>query len=102
MLRANIRCQDDSIRRSTRFKPSLLHFNKFDMNNNHSSVNSTYNDHSILNFRLQFTPNQVDFPTDLLDKVVLTKVVMQPTKKPRIVGPHKSYQRKMTARENDA
>ena len=52
MLRANIRCQDDIIRRSTRFKPSLLHFNKFDMNNNHSSTNSIYNDHSVLNFPL--------------------------------------------------
>ena len=59
MLRANICCQDDIIRRSTRFKPSLLHFNEFDMNNNHLSTNSTYNDHSVLNFPLQFTPNQV-------------------------------------------
>ena len=94
MLRANIRCQDDSIRRSTRFKPSLLHFNEFDMNNNYLSVNSTCNDHSILNFQLQFTPNQVDYTTYLLDEVILTEVVIRPTKKPRSVGPHKSILKK--------
>ena len=94
MLRANICCQDDSIRQSTRFKPSLLHFTKFDMNNNHLSVNSTHNDHSILNFPLQFTPNQINYTADLLDKVVLTEVVMRPTKKQRSVGPHKSILKK--------
>ena len=50
MLRANIRCQDDIVCQSIRFKPSPLHFNKFNMNNNHLLVNSTCNDHSILNF----------------------------------------------------
>ena len=82
MLRANIRCQDDIVYWSTRFKPSLLHFNKFDINNNYVFVNPTYNDHSILNFPLQFTPNHVDSTTNLLDKVVLTEVVMRLMKKP--------------------
>ena len=59
------------------------------MNNNHLSTNSTYNDHSVLNFPLQFTPNQVDSTTNLLDEVVLTEVILQPTEKPRSVGPHK-------------
>ena len=90
MLCANICCQDDIIRQSTRFKPSLLHFNKFNMNNNHLSTNSTYNDHSVLNFPLQFTPNQVDYTTNLLDEVVLIKVILRPTKKPRSVVPNKS------------
>ena len=71
MLRATICCQDDFICRSTRFKLSILHFNEFDMNNNHLSTNSEYNDHSVLNFSLQFTLNQVDSTTDLLDEVVL-------------------------------
>ena len=94
MLNANIRYQDDSICRFTRFRPSLFHFNEFDMNNNHLSTNSTYDNHSILNFPLQFIPNQVDSTTDLLDEVVLTEVVMRPTKKPRSVGPHKSILKK--------
>ena len=89
MLRATIHCQDDIICISTRFKSSLLHFNKLDINNNHLLTNSEYNDHSVLNFPLQFTPNQVDSTTDLLDEVVLTEVVLRPTEKPRSVGPHK-------------
>ena len=64
------------------------------MNNNHLSVNSTNNDHSVLHFPLQFTPNHVDYTTDMLDEVVLTKVVMRPTKKHRSVGPHKSILKK--------
>ena len=59
---------------------SLSLFNKFNMNNNHLSVNSTCNDHSILNFLLQFTPNQVDYTIDLLDEVVLTEAVIRPIK----------------------
>ena len=90
LLRANISCREDIIRRPTRFKPSRLQSNKFDMNNKHVSVNSTHNDHSIHNFLLQFAPNHVDPTTDLLDEVVLTKVVLRPTEKPRSVGPHKS------------
>ena len=61
-----------------------------ELNNNHLSTNSEYNDHFVLNFSLQFTLNQVDSTTDLLDEVVLTEVVLQPTKKPRSVDPHKS------------
>ena len=49
MLRATIRCQDDIICRSTRSKSSLLHFNELNINNNHLSTNSEYNDHSVLN-----------------------------------------------------
>ena len=64
------------------------------MDNNHILTNSTYNDHCVFNFPLQFTPNQVDSTIDLLDEVVLTEVVMQPTKKPKGVGPHNSILKK--------
>ena len=47
MLCAIIRCQDDIIHRSTRFKSSLLHSNELDIDNNHLSTNSEY-------FPLQF------------------------------------------------
>ena len=83
MLRANIRCQDDIICRSTRFKLSLLHFNELHINNNHSSTYSEYNDHSVLNFPLQFTPNQVNSTINLLNNVVLIEVILQPNKKLR-------------------
>ena len=49
IVRANLSYQDDIIRQSTRFKSSLLHSDKFDMNNNHLSVNSTHTEYSILN-----------------------------------------------------
>ena len=99
MLRANMRCQDDIICRSTKFKPSLLHFNELDIDNNHLLTNSECNDHSILNFPLQFAPNEIDSTTDLLDNVVLTEVVLQP-KKPRSVGPHKSILKKNGNKRN--
>ena len=35
-------------------------------------------------------PKKVDSNTDLVDEVILTEVVLRPTKKPRSVGPHKS------------
>ena len=89
MLCAILFCQDAIIRRSTRFKLSLLHFNKLDIDNNHLSTNSEYNDHSGINFQLQFALNQVDTTTNLLDDVVLTEVVLRPTEKPRSVGQHK-------------
>ena len=100
MLHANICCQDDIICQSTRFKPSLLHFNEFNMNNNHLSTNSTYSDHSVINFPFQFTPNHVDSTTNLLDEMVLTKVVTRSTKNPRSVGPHKSILKEMITRGN--
>ena len=94
MLKATIRCQDDIICRSTRSKSSLLYFDKLDIDNNHLLIDSEHNDHSVPNFPLQFAPNQVDSTTDLLDNVVLTKVVIRPTEKPRSVGPHKSKLKK--------
>ena len=98
LVRIDLSCQDDIIRRSTRFKPPLLHSNEFNMNYNHLSVDSTHTDHSILNFPPQFTSNQVDSTTDLFDEVVSTEVVstevvIRPTEKPRNVGPHKSLDR---------
>ena len=69
MLCANISCQDDIIRQSTIFKPSLLYSFKFDLNNNYFLVNSTHNYHYILNFPLQFTSNHVDPTTNLLDEL---------------------------------
>ena len=89
MLHATICCQDDVICRSTKFTLSIVYFNKLAVNDNHLLINSENNGHSIINFSLQFTLNQVDFATNLLDNMVLTKFVLQPTKEPRSVGPHK-------------
>ena len=51
-----------------------------------------------LNHRQDITNHtliQVDSNTDLLDKVILTEVIPQPTKKPRSVGPHKLISKKI-------
>jgi len=51
-----------------------------------------------LNHRQDITNHaliQIDLNTDLLDKVILTKVVPQPTGKPRSVGPHKLIPKKI-------
>ena len=89
MLCAIICYQDDIIHRSTRSKPSLLYFNKLDINNNHLSKKSEYNDHSVLHFPLQFSPNQVDSTTNLWNDVVLTKYDLLPNQKPRSIDLHK-------------
>ena len=56
-------CQDAIIRRSTKFKLSLVHFNKLDIDNNYLSTDSEYDDYSGINFPLQFALNQVDSTT---------------------------------------
>ena len=94
MLCATICRQDDTVCRSRRFKLSILHFNKLDIDNNHLSTNSEYDNYSSIYFPIESAPNQVDSTTDLLDDVVLTEVVLQPTEKPRSVGPHKSILKK--------
>ena len=60
------------------------------MDNGDLSTKSEYENRSNINFPLHHALNQVDSSTNLLDKVILTEVVLQPTKKPRSVGPHKS------------
>ena len=76
MFQATIRCQVDTICRSTRFNSYLLHFNKLDANNIYLLTKSEYNDHFVLIFLPRFTRNQVDSTTDLLDDVDLTEVVL--------------------------
>ena len=87
MLHATILCQGNIICISTRFKFSLLHFNELDVNNNHLLLKSEYNDHSVLNILLRSTHYQVDSTTDQLDNVVLSEVVLQPTKKTKECRP---------------
>ena len=53
---------------------------KGDVGNNHLLTDSGYDNHSCNNFSFHCDLNQVDLSTDLLDKVILPKVVIQPTK----------------------
>ena len=99
MLCAIICRHDDIICRSTRFKLSLVHFKELDIDNNHLLTNSEYNDCSVINFPLQFALNQVDSTTDMLDNMILTEVVLRPTKKQRSVGPHRLISKKTRSKK---
>ena len=94
MLRALGHRQNITLRGSTKLKLSLLPFEELNRGIDHLSTNSEYDTRSRINFPLRHAPNQVDSNTNLLDKVILTKVVLRPTKKSRNVGPHKSILKK--------
>ena len=74
--------QDISLQKSTRIEPPSLPFDEPNSYNECIFIGRKYND------QLYFL-NQVDSNTDLLDDVLLKRVVVQPTEKPRSVGPHK-------------
>ena len=98
MLWAIICRQDAIICKSTRFKSSLLHFNELNIDNNHLSTNSEYDDYSGINFPLQFALNQVDSTTNPLDDVILTEVVLRPTKNQGMQAHTDRHQRKLEAK----
>ena len=50
------------------------------MDNGYLSTKTEYDNCSNVNFQLHHALNQVDLNTNLLDKVILTKVVLQPPK----------------------
>ena len=57
-------------------------------------MKSEHDNHFNINSPLHHALNQVDLNTNLLDEVILTEVVLRPTKKPRSVGPHKLISKK--------
>ena len=94
MLHSLNHCKDITVRENTKLKSPLLPFDKLNMVNNDLSINSIYNNRFNINFPLHHTLNQVDLNTDLLDEVILTKVVLQPTEKTRSVGLHRLISKK--------
>ena len=71
-----------------------------DVGNNHLSTDSGYDNYSCINFPFHGTLGQVYSSTNLPYKVILTKVIIQPTKKSRSVGPHKSIPKKIETKRN--
>ena len=86
--------QDITARENTKLKSSLLPFEELIMDNNDLSTQSEYDNCFNINFPLHHALNQVDLNTNLLDKMISTEVVLQPTKKQRIICPHKSISKK--------
>ena len=99
MLRALNHCQDIIVRASKRLKSSLLPFEELNIDINHLSMNSEYNNRFSANFSCHHAPKQVDLNTNLLDEVILTEVVLRPTEKPKSVGPHKFILKKKWQQE---
>ena len=77
----------------------FLIFHSYIINALPPSTNSEYNDNSGINFSLQFTLNQVDSTTNLLDNVVLTEVFLRPTEKPWSVSPHRLISKKTRSKK---
>ena len=86
--------QDITARENTNLKSSLLPYEELVIINGNLSTKSEYINRPNINFSLHNTLNQVDLNTNLLEEVILTKVVLRPTKKPRSVSPHKSISKK--------
>ena len=86
--------QDITVRGYTKLKSSLLPFEELNMGNDNLSMNSNFGDRSNINFPIHYALNQVDSNTNMLDKVILTELVLQPAQKPRSDGPHKSILKK--------
>ena len=87
-------CQDITIRKYTKLKSYFLPLEGLNMGNDDLSTNSKYDDCSNINFLLHHALNQVDSNTNILDKVIVTEVVLRQTKNSRSVGPHKSKSKK--------
>ena len=100
MLCSRNHCQNITVCENTKLKSSLLPFKVLIMDNGDLSTKSEYNNRPNINFPLHHTLNQVELNTNLQDEVILTKVVLRPTKKPKSVGPHKLILKKITTRKN--
>ena len=89
--------QDATFHGSTKMKPLFLLFDESNLCNDYILRDSEYIDHFCINFPCHCVLNQVHFNTDLLDNVLLTKVILLSTKKPKSIGPHKSKSKKTTS-----
>ena len=81
--------QDISLWKSTRTESPFLPFNEPNSFNDCIFIDQKYNDQL-------FFFNQVDSNMEMFDNVVLKRVIVQPTKKSRRVGPHKSKSKSTT------
>ena len=94
----NIR-QDATHHESTKIKPPFLPYDKPDLYNNYILKDPEYTDLFYIHFPCHCILNQIDSNTDLLDNVLLTKDVLQPTKKSRSVGQYKLKSEKTTSKK---
>ena len=102
MIRAINLCQDATLCGSTKMKPPFLHFDEPNLCNDYILRDPECINRFCIILPCHCVLNQVDLDTSLLDNTILTTVVLQPIKKPRSVGPHKSKLEKQQAKRNHA
>ena len=95
-------CQNATFCGSTKMKPPFLPFDEPNLCNNYILRDPKYVDRFCINLLCHCILNHIDLDTNLLDNMILTKVVVQLTKIPRSVGPHKSKSEKTTSKKNHA
>ena len=86
--------QDITTCENTKLKSTIVPFEDLIMDNGGLPTKTEYDNRSNINFQLHHAFNQDVLNTDLLDEVILTELILRPTKKPRSVGPHKSISKK--------
>ena len=93
-------CQDATLCGSTKIKPPFLPLDKSNLCNDYILRDLEYIDCFCINFLCHCVLNQVYLDTNLLNNVILTKVVLQPIAKPRSVGPHNLKLENTTSKNN--
>ena len=77
----------------------FLPCDKPDLCNNCILKDTEYIDCFCITFLCHYVFNQGDSDTDLVDNVILMKNILQPTEKPKSVGPNKSKLEKTTSKK---
>ena len=81
MLCAINLCQDNTLCTFTKIKLSFLPFDEPNQCNDYLLRHSEYIDPSCSNCPCHYVLNQVNLNTNLLDNVILTKIILRPTKR---------------------
>ena len=90
------RCQNVYCQKPTYISQPFLLYNERDLCNDYISKGIGNNDRFCINFPCHCVLGHVLLDTDPIDDVGSWKEVVQPTKKPRSAGPHKSKLKKIT------
>ena len=84
---------------SIKMSQHVLPYNEPDLYNDYITKESDYMDRFCINFPCHCVLGHVLLDSDSLNNLGPWKEVVQPTKKPRSVGPHKSKPKKTTSRK---
>ena len=89
-------CQNTNCQEPTNISQSFLPYDEPDLCNDYISKELGYTERFCINFSCHCVLKHVLSDTNPLDNVGSWKEIVQPTKKPRSVGPHKLKPKKST------